>query len=247
MNRLLLRTGKRRTFMIGTAAVFMPGLVARRANDTDRSNICFSKHTGQDVGPDTSPSSGFWRDAPAIIADQDPFGNIVAGHRTQVHSKWTPNNLYFLFICSYEALYLKPQPRKDLETNQLWNWDVAEVFLGADAQNIHRYREFEVSPQGEWIDLDIDLNKPHHEDGWLWNSRFEVAARIDESAKTWYACMRIPYSSVDAKAAAPGNVLRVNFFRAQGPPGNRKEITWQPTHQPTFHVPEAFGTLKLIE
>ena len=35
-----------------------------------------------------------------------------------------------------------------------------------------------MSPQGEWVDLDIDLAKPHHEDGWTWNSGFVVAARI---------------------------------------------------------------------
>ena len=45
--------------------------------------------------------------------------------------------------------------------------------------------------------------------------------------------------------AATGNTLRVNFFRGQGSPPNRKAIVWQPTHRPTFHVPEVFGTLRL--
>jgi hypothetical protein len=30
----------------------------------------------------------------------------------------------------------------------------------------------------------------------------------------------------------------------QGPP-QRKMIAWQPTHSSTYHVPEAFGALKL--
>ena len=58
---------------------------------------------------------------------------------------------------------------------------MAEVFIGADFTDIRRYKEFEISPQGEWMDLDIDLNKPHHEDGWKWNSGFQVSARIDET------------------------------------------------------------------
>jgi hypothetical protein len=222
-------------------------VVAQQANGNNESSVCFSKHAGHDREPDTYPNSAFWRGAIAITADRDPFGKVIAEHRTEVRSKWTRNNLYFLFTCPYAKLYLKPQPRKDVETNELWNWDVAEVFIGSDTHDIRHYKEFEVSPQDEWIDLDIDLNKPHHEDGWIWNSRFQVAARIDESAKTWYACMRIPYSSIDAKPAAAGNILRANFFRAQGPPAERKEITWRPTHQSTFHVPEAFGTLKLID
>jgi hypothetical protein len=205
------------------------------------------RHAPEDIAPETDPNSQFWRGAAAIIAERDPFGKIVPGHRTEVRSRWAKQNLYFLFICPYERLNLKSHPRFDVETNQLWNWDVAEVFIGSDFQNIRRYKEFEVSPQGEWVDLDIDLNKPHHEDGWLWNSGFKVAARIDAASKVWYACMRIPYSSVDSKPAAPGNMLRVNFYRAQGPLSDHKAITWQPTHQATYHVPEAFGSLKLVD
>jgi hypothetical protein len=211
------------------------------------SRVFETKHATQDIAPNPDPDSQFWRGAPAIIADRDPFGKVVPGHRTEVRSRWTNQNLYFLFICPYEQLNLKSHPRPDVETNQLWNWDVAEVFIGSDFQNIRKYKEFEVSPQGEWVDLDIDLNNPHHEDGWLWNSGFKVAARIDAPSKVWYACMRIPYSSVDSKPAAPGNILRVNFFRAQGPLSQHKAITWQPTHRATYHVPEAFGTLKLVE
>ena len=75
------------------------------------------------------------------------------------------DNLYFLFICPYDELYLKPAPTTRQETNELWNWDVAEVFISANFRDIKLYKEFEVSPQGEWVDLDIDLHKPHHEDG----------------------------------------------------------------------------------
>ena len=211
------------------------------------SNVFVSTRAVEDIAPDANPNSAFWRAAPRILADRDPLGNVAPGHRSEIRSRWTHNNLYFLFICPYEKLYLKPGPRTDIETNELWNWDVAEAFIGSDFANIRRYKELEVSPRGEWIDLDIDLSKPHHEDGWLWNSGFQIAARTDEKEKVWYACMRIPYSSIDIKTAAAGNVLRVNFFRAQGPPPGRIEICWQPTHQRTFHVPEAFGILKLAE
>jgi hypothetical protein len=39
--------------------------------------------------------------------------------------------------------------------------------------------------------------------------------------------------------------LRINFYRAQGSDPDRKYITWQPVRRPSFHSPEAFGTLKL--
>lgn len=74
-------------------------------------------------------------------------------------------------------------------TNELWNWNVAEVFIGSDFKNIRRYKEFEISPQGEWVDLEINLDTPHHEDGWVWNSGFTVSARIDPAAKVRYGFM----------------------------------------------------------
>jgi hypothetical protein len=120
---------------------------------------------------------------------------------------------------------------------------VAEVFLGADFRNIRRYKEFEVSPQAEWIDLDIDLDKPRHEDGWVWNSGFEAAARIDASARVWYAYMRVPFGAIDSRPPMAGNTFRVNFYRSQGP--SHQAIAWQPTGKLTYHVPESFGLLRL--
>ena len=61
-------------------------------------------------------------------------------------------------------------------------------------------------PQGEWVDLDIDLDTPRHESGWVWNSGFEAAARIDRPNKIWYGFMRIPYEAVDQRPARPGIV-----------------------------------------
>ena len=206
-----------------------------------------SQRAAQDVAADTDPNSAFWRGVPAIVADHDGSGNPVPGHRTEIRSRWTGGNLYFLFVCPYQELNLKPQPKTDIETNELWKWDVAEVFIGSDFRNIRRYKEFEISPQGEWIDLDIDLDSPRHEDGWVWNSGFQAAARIDAGAKVWYGFMRIPYAAVDARPASAGNTLRANFFRSQGARPGRKAIVWQPTHRATFHVPEVFGTLRLAD
>jgi len=199
-----------------------------------------------DAPLDTNPASEFWRSASLAHMEKDSHGKRIPGYRTEVRTRWTNQNLYFLFVCPYERLNLKPNPQTSTETNELWNWDVAEVFIGSDFKDIKRYKEFELSPQGEWIDLDIDLNKPHHEEGWTWNSGFEVSARIDQAGHVWYGAMRIPYAAVDARPAVAGNVLRVNFFRSQGPVSSRHEITWQPTMSDSFHVPERFGLLELV-
>jgi Carbohydrate family 9 binding domain-like len=200
----------------------------------------------EDVALDTNPATTFWSQTVPIYADRDKYDQVLPGYRTEIRSRWTVRNLYFLFSCPYEELFLRPNPNATTETNKLWNWDVAEVFIGSDFKNIQHYREFELSPQGEWLDLDIDLSKPHHEEGWKWNSGFQVVARIDEQTKTWYGAIKIPWTALDETPPSRGKTLRVNFFRSQGPRSNRKEIAWKPTLSETFHVPERFGLLRLV-
>lgn len=212
----------------------------------ENESMIVSTRAVEDIPLSTDPNLSFWRAAHPVYADKDPWGETQEGYRTEIRSRWTTKYLYFLFICPYQELNLKPTPTTSSETNELWNWDVAEVFLGSDFQNIRRYKEFEMSPQGEWIDLDIDLTKPPHEDGWRWNSGFTVAARIDSTAKIWYGAMRIPFSAID-HTPLDNEAFRINLFRSQGPASNRVQITWQPTFSHTFHVPERFGELRLVD
>src|SRR6266496_3528922 len=115
-------------------------------------NTIASVWAAKDVALNTNPASQFWRGAQPVQIEVDSHGNSVPKYRTEVRTRWTDKNLYFLFICPYEELSLKPNPETRKETNELWNWDVAEVFLGSDFQDIKRYKEFEISPQGALID-----------------------------------------------------------------------------------------------
>jgi hypothetical protein len=137
----------------------------------------------------------------------------------------------------YEELYLHPNPSATTETNKLWEWDVAEVFIGSDFKNIRQYKELQVSPQGEWVDLDIDRDHPKPE-AWKRNSGYQVKAPVDPDQKIWYVAMKIPLSAIDRRAAA-GNELRMNFYRIQSPPkaggplNTRTLLSWQPTYSQT--------------
>jgi hypothetical protein len=209
------------------------------------SNHAIASFIDRESPPDTDPESSFWSGASRVIAESDFYGNPIAAHRTEIFLRWTKENLYLLFVCPYQELNLKPNPNLNEETYELWNWDVAEVFLGSDFNSIRRYKEFEVSPQGEWVDLDVNLDNPPHEVGWVWKSGCEVAARIDAGQKTWYGFMRIPWPAIDSRPPAAGNELRVNFYRCQGSDPDRKYVTWRPVHRANFHTPESFGVLKL--
>ena len=204
-----------------------------------------SIYSAREVELDTQPQSAFWQGADPVYAEVGSHGQLVTGYRTRISSRWTKKSLYLLFECPYEELYLKPSPNVVDETFALWNWDVAELFIGSDFRNIRRYKEFEVSPQGEWIDLDVNLDLPDHTVGWTWNSGFQVATRIDSSAKIWYGAMRIPFAALDTRPPRAGATFRVNLYRSQGPPERKKAIAWMAPMSDTFHTPDRFGLLRL--
>jgi hypothetical protein len=173
-------------------------------------------------------------------------GEVIPGHDTEIRSRWTQEHLCLLYTCHYETQHLKPNPVTDKETNKLWEWDVAECFIGSDFENIHLYKEFQVSPQGEYVDLDINSRQMGQGNAVAWDSGFLTKARRDDANKVWYGEMRLPFKAIDGKEPAVGRQFRLNFLRCQGTPPNRKLINWQPTKTKTFHTPEAFGLLKLV-
>lgn len=186
-----------------------------------------------------------WKDVPGVITQLGRRGEKVSGHRTEIKSVWTRDNLYLLFVCNYIELNLKPNPTSTSETNELWEWDVAEAFIGADFNRIKHYREYQVSPQGEWVDLDIDrgASPPKHDVSW--NSGYQVKARLDEKNKVWIGEMKIPFASLGISAPANGTRMRANFYRIQGPKPRRQFLNWRAVNSDNFHTPEAFGILQL--
>ena len=206
-----------------------------------------SKKAPADVPLTANAQSDFWRGVKGLVVNTDYAGNPVADHRTEIRSRWTDGNLYLLYICQYEELNLKPNPSTAEETDQLWNWDVAEAFLGSDFNDIARYKEFQVSPQSEWVDLDIDRSPQKRGAGVAWNSGFEVKAQVDQTKKIWYGAMKIPFSSLAVASPKAGTELRAGLYRIAGKEPARKLISWQATGKRSFHVPERFGILRLSQ
>ena len=88
------------------------------------------------------------------------------------------------------------------------------MFLGDDWSNIRHYREFEIAPTGDWIDLAIDLDHESYDHSW--SSGWETKARIDEGKKIWYAAARIPLSAVTSQRVKDGTKWRINLYRIDG-------------------------------
>lgn len=206
-----------------------------------------SRYSGKDLPLTADAAAAHWKDITPVVIESDYNGKATPGHRMDVRSRWTNEHLYLLFVNQYQELTLKPDPVTNADTPRLWNWDVSEAFIGSDFANIKRYKEFQVSPQGEWIDLDIDRGDSKNQVGADWNSGYQVKARVDADKKIWYGEMKIPFSAIDSRKPVAGNKLRIGLFRMEGAQPNRILMSWQVTDGKTFHMPEKFGTLELAK
>jgi hypothetical protein len=95
------------------------------------------------------PDSPFWKDIPGVwierrIDTSEPAPRL----RSNVRSRWTSTHLYFLSVCPYEQMNLRPNPQTVSDTNRLWEHDVLEVYIGSNFDDITKYLELQVSPQG---------------------------------------------------------------------------------------------------
>jgi hypothetical protein len=212
----------------------------------DGPSVLLSQRAKSDFALSADPHAKEWRKVTGVIAASSPFGKPLPEARTEVRSRWTNKNLYLRFVSRYEKLYLKTDPVFDRDTQNLWDYDVVEAFIGHDLQNIQVYKEFEVSPRGEFVDLDIDRTRKGEQGDITWDSGWRVKARVDSTRKIWYAEMQIPWNAILPHSPHVGDELRLNLYRIEGGPESRKYIVWQITNSPSFHTPESFGRLRLV-
>jgi hypothetical protein len=239
------------TRILAILALFATGLVwtgdgmnaAPQASDP--AAVFESVLSDRDFDLSADPARPEWAIAPRVLAGKSYDGTPVSGPPMEVRSRWTRENLYLMYSCPYQELNLKPDPTPAVETPRLWTWDVAEAFIGSDFDRIGFYKEFQVSPQGEWVDLAIDRDNQKTQGGMAWNSGYTVKARIDAQAHVWYGEMRIPFSAIDTRVPEKGRELRIGIFRLAGPSTTRVQYIWRPSGEPNFHVPKAFGILRL--
>jgi hypothetical protein len=211
-----------------------------------------SKYLRADFVPDGDVSKEVWKDVPRITFDRDRFGSArFPDSETQVASLWTPGYVYFAYWCRYRSLNIYAGEDSTKERWELWNRDVVEAFINPQPERFPHYYEFEVAPNNQWIDLEIDLSKtPFNDAGW--DSHFEHATRVDAEHRVWLVEMRIPVRSMKVDAIRPGDAWRLNLYRADGP-GNdtqRRFMCWSPLPlgpNRSFHQPASFGIIKFVK
>jgi hypothetical protein len=194
----------------------------------------------RDFLPNAGAPAPEWQQTPAIRFSADWQGRDPDPElETEVRLLWSDKRLYLRFICRYRELFLFADSPANGRRAHLWDRDVAEAFLQPSPSPRRCYKEFEIAPNGMWIDLDImpsglaDLR-----------SGLTRSVHLDDDARVWSAEMSIPVKALSGSLCA-GEIWHANFYRVEGKTEPRRYMAWRPTGtpQPDFHVPDKFGTL----
>jgi hypothetical protein len=230
------------------SGLFWPMVVAPRKGRVMQGRLTVARKTetatavllSLKADADGFPPEGAWESAPAVRFAQDWQGkNSDPQRETAVQLLWTSENLFLKFTAGYRTITVFDDADANGRRNLLWERDVAEVFLQPPEMSGRHYTEFEVSPNGFWIDLEIrPTDKRDLQSG------LKRRATIDEHKMTWEAELVLPMQSLTAHFD-PQHPWRVNFYRVEGAREPRFYSAWRPTGTPVpnFHVPESFGTL----
>jgi len=204
-------------------------------------NTIFATRISGDLALDARRSASQWAHAEPIRFSADWQGkNADPELETEARVLWSPEMLYLRFVCHYRELFAFDDSDPNGRRDHLWDRDVAETFLQPPPAVGKNYKEFEVAPNGMWIDLDIfpaglgDLK-----------SGLSRSVYVDSAKKIWTAEIAIPMKSL-TQHFDPAQSWRANFYRVEGKAEPRKYMAWQATNtpEPNFHVPDKFGTLR---
>lgn len=202
--------------------------------------MAFADRLTEKVDNEGFPTGPAWDRAASLQIHRDWQGkNADAQRSTEVRLLWNDDALFIRFHCHYRSITVFPDARADGWRDKLWDRDVAETFLQPDASDPRVYKEFEVSPNGYWIDLAVSHGQIEE-----LHSGLRRRVVINEKSRTWTADLAIPMKRL-APRFDPEQAWRANFFRIEGENEPRFYGAWSPTNspKPNFHVPAAFGKL----
>ena len=190
----------------------------------------------------------FWEEAKDVIVDKYWSGeNAPVGRHFKTKLLWSDSALYVRFEANQaEPLVVSEKANLKTKTRGLWDRDVCEIFLAPNKNEPRKYFEFEIAPNGEWIDLGIYQKTDERITDWNYNSGMQSAARIEKDRVIM--ALKVEWKAFGAVPKS-GDVWRGNILRCVGREPTRGYLAWQPTRtkEPSFHVPEAFGNFQFSE
>lgn len=189
-----------------------------------------------------------WEKSEEILIEKYWSGESASVER-HFHIKllWSEFALYIRFEANqFEPLIVSETPNLKSKTHGLWDRDVCEIFLAPNKDEFRKYFEFEIAPNGEWIDLGIHQKTDERITDFEYVSGMKSAAKI-ENDKIIMA-VKIEWKAF-GKTPKAGDIWLGNIFRCVGSGETRGYLAWSPTEtkMPNFHVPEKFGEFEFVK
>jgi hypothetical protein len=169
---------------------------------------------------------------------------------TGIGVEWNDIGVLIYFRGRFENLRMLSKEKTievSTKTYKLWEQsDVFEVFIGVHAKQTKLYKEFQVSPDARWIDIDVNKQlgiSNHH-----WYSGFQCKSFIDEDMKIWTSVFELPWNCFGPNKKTD-DVWYANFYRASGTFHGEELLAWSPTGygEKCFHRPEHFGKIEFVQ
>lgn len=170
-----------------------------------------------------------------------------SGRHFKARLLWSTQALYVRFEGNQaEPLIVSQTPNLKSKTDGLWNRDVCEIFVAPDKSEFRKYYEFEIAPNGEWVDLGVHQLVRNRKIDSEYNSGMKSTAQIEKD-KVWMA-IKIEWTAFN-KTPRAGDIWVGNIFRCIGTDPDRGYLAWQATRTktPNFHVPTAFGEFEFVK
>ena len=189
-----------------------------------------------------------WQKAESVTIDKYWSGEKAPKER-QFKTKilWSETAVYVRFEANQkEPLVVSEKANLAGKTRGLWDRDVCEIFLAPNRDTPRKYFEFEIAPNGEWIDLGIYQKPDERITDWDYASGMQSKSVIGKDKIRM--AIKIEWKAF-GKTPKAGDVWLGNIFRCIGKDPTRGYLAWSPTltKNPSFHVPEKFGEFEFVK
>jgi hypothetical protein len=185
-----------------------------------------------------------WKGSPPVSFTTD-WSGAEAGIRTSARFAWTKSALYILWELEQAGINADDSKPVAEERAKLYEEDCVELMIGPHAEDRTKYFEVEVGPLGHFLDISVERGAKKRQDVG-WSSQSKIATKVDRAKKKAVIEVEIRAPEIVA-ALRSGAGLPMALYRIEGKAPGRKYLAWSPTRtpKPDFHVPDAFGTLRI--
>lgn len=219
-------------------------IMAQKRTETSKAKIIFLK----DDFPIADLDDKHWQKANEVLIEKYWSGKAAPrGRHFNAKLLWSDTALYVRFEANQnEPLVISEKPNLETKTRGLWDRDVCEIFLAPNKREFRKYFEFEIAPNGEWIDLGIYQKPDKRITDWDYASGMKSSARIEKDKIVM--AIKVEWKAFGKQPKA-NDVWLGNIYRCVGKDPTRGYLAWSPTFtkKPAFHVPERFGEFEFVK